>query len=237
MAIVSVADVVAAALGQVAGAGGKLRGNGGVGSHPVGQGILAVLDDSPTSLITVICLSSFTRSHRRVVDELQEVLAVARNNGDLLAVLTEGVKLVRVGSLDLLTRNVGQLGLGHKRLGLGTDKLLLQDDNLGRVGFLVLELGNLVGDFLLACAGSAFTPCSIQLNGYRDVEKIVRTVAAGLHGSLNVSDALHGNAVLVVTVDILVLQLANLVQKNTKLISDVRDVFISALAPDGKLLL
>lgn len=33
----------------------------------------------------------------------------------------------------------------------------------------------------------------------------IRTVAAGLNGSLDVSDTLHGDAVLVVAVDVLVL--------------------------------
>lgn len=151
MAIISVANVIAAARRQSAGAGGKLGGDGSVGSDPVGQSILAVLNDGPTSLITIISLSGLAWGDWGVVNELEKVLAVASDNGDFLAVLAEGIELVGVGSLDLLTRNVGQLGLGHKRLGLSTDKLLLQDDNLGRVGLLVLELGNLVGDLLLAC--------------------------------------------------------------------------------------
>jgi hypothetical protein len=43
------------------------------------------------------------------------------------------------------------LGLSDEGLGLGTDKLLLENNDLGRVGLLVLELSNLVGDLLLAC--------------------------------------------------------------------------------------
>jgi hypothetical protein len=42
------------------------------------------------------------------------------------------------------------LSLSDEGLGLSTDKLLLENDNLGRVGFLVLELSDLVGDLLLA---------------------------------------------------------------------------------------
>lgn len=78
------------------------------------------------------------------------MLAVAGNDGDLLGVLADGVELVREGSLELLAGDVAELGLGDERLGLGADELLLEDDDLGRVGLLVLELGNLVGDLLLA---------------------------------------------------------------------------------------
>ena len=63
------------------------------------------------------------------------------------------------------------------------------------------------------------------------------TVAAGLDGGLNVADALDGDAVLVVAIDILVLKLTNLVNENTKLVGDIRDIVVASLAPDGELLL
>ena len=46
------------------------------------------------SLVAVVCSSSLARSDGSVVDKVQEVLAVAGNDGQLLAVLTDGVKLV-----------------------------------------------------------------------------------------------------------------------------------------------
>jgi hypothetical protein len=46
-------------------------------------------------------------------------------------VLAQGVKLVRVGGLDLLARDVGELRLGDEGLGLGPDKFLLENDDLG----------------------------------------------------------------------------------------------------------
>jgi hypothetical protein len=58
--------------------------------------------------------------------------------------------LVSESCLELLTSDVGKLGFGDQRLGLGTYELLLKDNNLGGVGLLVLQLGNLVGDLLLA---------------------------------------------------------------------------------------
>ena len=63
------------------------------------------------------------------------------------------------------------------------------------------------------------------------------TVSAGLDGSLNVANALDGDTVLVVAVDELVLKLTDLVNEHTELVSDIGDVVIETLAPDGKLLL
>ena len=79
------------------------------------------------------------------------MLAKAGNDGNLLRVLTESVELVGESGLELLAGNVRELSLGDERLGFGADQLLLENDNLGAVGLLVLELGNLVGNLLLAC--------------------------------------------------------------------------------------
>lgn len=63
------------------------------------------------------------------------------------------------------------------------------------------------------------------------------TVSAGLDGSLNVANALDGDAVLVVAVDELVLELTDLVNEHTELVGNIGDVVIETLAPDGELLL
>lgn len=59
------------------------------------------------------------------------MLAIAGDDGYLFAVLTESIKLVGVGGLDLFAGDVGELGLSDERLGLGADKLLLENDNFG----------------------------------------------------------------------------------------------------------
>lgn len=64
------------------------------------------------------------------------------------------------------------------------------------------------------------------------MEILKLTVAARLDGSLNVSDALNGHAVLVVAVDELVFELANLVDENAELVSDVGNIVVTSLAPD-----
>jgi hypothetical protein len=45
------------------------------------------------------------------------------------------------------------LSFSNQRFGLGADEFLFEDNNLGGVGFLVLELSNLVGNLLLAYFG------------------------------------------------------------------------------------
>ena len=150
--VVALAGVAgSAALGEGARAGGELGADGGVLLDPVGQGVLAVLDDGLGGLVAVVGLAGLAGGDGGVVDKLEQVLAVAGDDGHLLAVLAQGVELVGEGGLQLLAGDVGELGLSNERLGLGTDELLLEDDDLGAVGLLVLELGNLVGDLLLAC--------------------------------------------------------------------------------------
>jgi hypothetical protein len=105
------------------------------------------------SLIAIVGLASFSRGNRVVINKLEEMLAVPRNDSELLAVLTHGVELVSESSLELLAGNVGELSLSNEGLSFGTHELLLKHNNSGRVGLLVLQLGNLVGDFLLACSG------------------------------------------------------------------------------------
>ena len=63
------------------------------------------------------------------------------------------------------------------------------------------------------------------------------TVTARLDGSLNVADALHGDTVLVVAVDVLVLKLTNLVQQDTELVGNVGNILVTTLTPNGELLL
>jgi hypothetical protein len=151
VALTTVLDVVPPALRQSTGTGGELGGHGGILGDPVGEGVLTVLDDGLGGLVTVVGGAGLAGGHGGVVDELEEVLAVAGDDGHLLAVLTEGVELVGVRGLDLLTSNVRELGFSDKRLGFGTDKLLLENDDLGGVGLLVLQLGDLIGNLLFPC--------------------------------------------------------------------------------------
>jgi hypothetical protein len=98
MAGLSVADV-AAPLRESASTNGQLRGYSSVGFNPVRECVLAVLDDSFRSLVSIIGSTSLTRGDRSIVNKLQKVLPVACNDGELLAVLTESIELIGVSSL------------------------------------------------------------------------------------------------------------------------------------------
>jgi hypothetical protein len=98
--VVALAGVAgSAALGEGARAGGELRADGGVLLDPVGEGVLAVLDDGLGGLVAVVGLAGLAGGDGGVVDELEEVLAVAGDDGHLLAVLAQGVELVGEGGL------------------------------------------------------------------------------------------------------------------------------------------
>jgi hypothetical protein len=83
------------------------------------------------------------------------MLSISCNDGQFFTVFTERVELVCEGCLDLLTSDVGQLGFCNERLGFGADQLLLKNDNLGRIGLLVLQLRNLIRDLLFPLMLSA----------------------------------------------------------------------------------
>lgn len=125
MTLISGIDIGSPALGQGAGAGRELGRYGSVGSHPVCESIFAVLNDSFTSFVSVVGRASLTWSDRRVVNELEKVLSIPGNDGDLFAMLTEGVELVCVSCLDLFSSNVGQLGFGDEGFGFSANQFLL----------------------------------------------------------------------------------------------------------------
>ena len=146
----TVLEVVAVTLGEGVGALRETGLDDGLGGNPVAERVLTILDDGLAGVVAIVGLTGLTGGNGGIVDQLEQVLSVAGDDGNLLGVLAHGVELVLESSLDLLAGDVGQLGLGDQGLGFGADQLLLQDDDAGRVGVLVLELGDLVGDLLLA---------------------------------------------------------------------------------------
>ncbi len=150
MALCVVGSVVTATLGEVACTGGELWIHGSLGVDPVGESVLTILNDRLAGLIAIVSSAGLTRGDWGVVDKLEQVLSITGDKSHLLAVLAQGIELVGEGPLELLTGDVGELGFGNERLGLGTHELLFEDNDSRRVWLLVLELSNLISDLLLA---------------------------------------------------------------------------------------
>ena len=166
-------------------------------------------------LISVIRVASLAGCDGCVVDELEEMLAEAGNNGKLLAMFAESVKLVSKSGLELLARDVGELSLGNKRFGFGADEFLLENNDTWAIGLFVLELGNLISDLLLACTRS------INLYSLRILRIDEHTVSAWLHRSFDVANALDSHAVLVIAINELIFKFANFVDQNTELVGHI----------------
>lgn len=67
----------------------------------------------------------------RVVEQVDELAGLGREQDLLLGALDDGCSVDVVGLFELLARNVGELGFGDERLGFGADELLFQGDELG----------------------------------------------------------------------------------------------------------
>jgi hypothetical protein len=85
-------------------------------------------------------------------------------------------------------------------------------------------LGDLVGYFLFTW--------TVGLIGGFDDDRGGHTVSAWLNGCFNIPNAFDGDPILVVAVDELILQLADLIDKNTKFIRNIRHIFVAFLSPD-----
>lgn len=178
---------------------------------PLAQVVLGIVEDLAGLATVLVRGAGIAGNNRSVVEQLEQALAVAGEDNLLLGALNGGSKLGLKGLLELLARNVGELGLGHQVLGLGADELLLEDHETGAVGLLGLEQGDLVGNLGLV-------------------------VAAGLDALLGIADGLEHSTAVVEGVGVLVLLLANLGQNNTDLVANVRHgIVVRLLTPLGQL--
>ena len=151
---------VLAALRKRARALRQARLHSSVLGDPVGERILAVLNDGLAGFISIVCVASLAWCDWGIVHKFEQMLAVACDDRKLLAMLAQSIELVGESGLELLTSNVRQLSLSDQRLSLGADEFLLEDNNLWGVWLLVLQLSDLVGDFLLPCGDVNSAPLS-----------------------------------------------------------------------------
>lgn len=109
---------VVAALGKSASASRELRLDSGVLLNPVGEGVLAILDNTGhvsirlslsmskhkhhlrlAGLVSVVSVPGLTRGHWGIVDQLEEMLSESGDDGKLLRVLTKSIELVGISRL------------------------------------------------------------------------------------------------------------------------------------------
>jgi hypothetical protein len=127
---------------ELAGAGG----DGLVGLGPAAEGGLGVVEDFTGGGLLGVCGALLAGDDGSVVEEVEEFTGVLGEQDLLLGALNHGRGVEVVGFLEFLAGYVGELGFGDEGLGFGADELLLEGDDLGGFGLLLLELGDLVED-------------------------------------------------------------------------------------------
>lgn len=109
------------------------------------------------------------------------------------------------------TYNVGELSLCNQVLCFGSNELLLEGDQLGAGGLLVLEFLNLITNLCLL-------------------------VTAGLDTAFNVPDLFQDGAIVLEVLDKEIFLLANLGKDDTDLVADVGNgIVVGGLTPVGQL--
>jgi hypothetical protein len=112
----------------------------------VAEGGLGVVEDLAGGELVGVGLAVLAGDDGRVVEQAEELAGVLGEQDLLLGALDDGGGAEVVGLLELLAGDVGELGLGDEGLGFGADELLLEGDEFGGFGLLLLELGDFVED-------------------------------------------------------------------------------------------
>jgi hypothetical protein len=113
---------------------------------PGPQTLFCVVEGLPCQLGIVVGWTLLARHNGRIVEQVDKLSRLCREQDLLLGSLDDGGGVDVVSLLELLASDVGQLSLGDERLGFGADELLLESDELGGLGLLVLQLLDLVLD-------------------------------------------------------------------------------------------
>ena len=127
---------------------------------PRPQTLFGVVERLPCGLGVGVPWALLAGYNGRVVEQVDELACLGREQDLLLSALNDGCGVNVVGLFELLTRDVGELGFGDERLGFGADKLLFERDELGRFRLFVLELLNLVLDLCVTLL--AYGPVSLS---------------------------------------------------------------------------
>lgn len=123
-----------------------LRHNVRVARLPRPQTLFGVVERLPRSLGVGIRRALLAGHNGRVVEQVDELAGLSREQDLLLGALDDGCGVDVVGFFELLAGDVGELGFGDEGLGFGADELLFECDELGGFGLFVFELLDFVLD-------------------------------------------------------------------------------------------
>lgn len=121
-----------------------LRHNARVARLPRPQTLLSIIQRLPRGLSVSVRWALLAGHDGRVVEQVNQLAGLSREQNLLLGALDDGRGVDVVGFFELLAGDVGELGFGDEGLGFGADELLLECDEFGGFGFFVFELLDLV---------------------------------------------------------------------------------------------
>ena len=140
-----------------------LRHNRLVPRRPRPQALLRIIQRLPRGLRISVNRALLAGHDRRVVEQVDQLAGLGREQDLLLGALNDGGGVDVVGFFEFLARDVGELGFGDEGLGFGADELLLEGDELGGFGLFVFELLDLVLDLWTLSLAYGF----VKLTGLR----------------------------------------------------------------------
>jgi hypothetical protein len=133
-----------------------LRCNARMAWLPGPQALFCVVEGLPCQLGIVVGRTLLAGHNGRIVEQVDELSRLCREQDLLLGSLDDGGGVDVVSLLELLASDVGQLSLSNERLGFSADELLLESDELGGLGLLVLQLLDLVLDLYVVSSTVRF---------------------------------------------------------------------------------
>ena len=116
---------------------------------PRPQPFLGIIQRLPRGLRISVNRALLAGHNWRVVEQVDQLAGLRREQDLLLGALDDGRGVDVVGFFELLARDVGELGFGDEGLGFGADELLLEGDEFGGFGFFVFELLDFVLDLMV----------------------------------------------------------------------------------------
>ena len=208
-----------------------LRQDARVARLPRPQALLGIVQREPCGLGVGVRGALLAGYDGRVVEQVDQLACLGCEQDLLLGALDDGRGVDVVGFLELLARDVGELGFGDEGLGFGADELLLEGDELGGFGLFVLELLDLVLDLWAMILACGLVGLKGQQSSYL---LLVRT--AWLHRALRVANLLQHAAAVLKALGEQVLLLRDLGQQHTQLIADIaQGLVVGALTPLAQL--